>query len=248
VCPGVPRNVFGGKFLVVLVEKTPPPPPPPGESKGIRNINFRDKTFGWKIFSLSIRFIREGVMARDNSKISNIKFRHKEHGKRRNKFLVGSAMSDSHDFVESLHRNIFMKGFLGNLYLRPSCYNCPVRSLKSGADITIGDYWGIENILPDFDDDRGVSLVLINTEKGGRIYDRLNKIEMETSYHDALRGNPSLESSVVLRPGRKHFFLNFEKKGVIESIRRLTRTGVHIHMKNIINYILRKVGIITHRS
>ena len=54
-----------------------------------------------------------------------------------------------------------MKGFLSDLYLRPSCYDCPSKCGKSECDITLGDFWEIQKILPYYDDDKGVSAVLI---------------------------------------------------------------------------------------
>lgn len=58
-----------------------------------------------------------------------------------------------------------MRGFLNNLYLRPSCYNCKSKNGVSHADLTIGDFWGVNTVIPKFDDDKGVSLVLVNSKK-----------------------------------------------------------------------------------
>ena len=60
------------------------------------------------------------------------------------------------------YNNIFYN--LSNM--RPSCYCCPYKSLNRPGDITIGDCWGVERVAPELDDNMGVSLVLINTEKG----------------------------------------------------------------------------------
>ena len=62
---------------------------------------------------------------------------------------------------EPLSKNVFMQGFLNNMYLRPSCYDCPARKGKSGSDISLGDYWGVENHHPCFADDAGVGLVRV---------------------------------------------------------------------------------------
>ena len=43
------------------------------------------------------------------------------------------------------------------------------------GDITIADYWGIENAAPEFDDNKGVSLVLINNDKGNKIFDAIKE-------------------------------------------------------------------------
>jgi hypothetical protein len=56
--------------------------------------------------------------------------------------------------------NLFMQAFLNDLILRPSCYQCVCKAGRSGADITMGDFWGIEKIRPELDDDKGCGLVL----------------------------------------------------------------------------------------
>lgn len=72
------------------------------------------------------------------------------------------------------NENIFMKGFLANLYLRPSCYKCKAKNGAANSDITIADYWGIQRFHPDFDDDKGVSAVFIHTCKGKGIFNDLS--------------------------------------------------------------------------
>lgn len=61
---------------------------------------------------------------------------------------------------------IFKSLFVGHNILRPSCYKCPYKSIIHPADISIGDYWGIDTACPGFNDNKGVSLVLINNPKG----------------------------------------------------------------------------------
>ena len=90
------------------------------------------------------------------SKIKNIEFRNKQQGWKNFCFVLdienlkrGNVLSKSSVFGD----NIFMQAFLSNILLRPCCYACPVKCGKSGSDLTVGDFWGIEKVLPDFDDD-----------------------------------------------------------------------------------------------
>lgn len=64
--------------------------------------------------------------------------------------------------------------FHKNLSLRPHCYVCEYTSYNRVSDITIADFWGIENHIPKMDDNRGTSLVLINTQKGKEIFHDVN--------------------------------------------------------------------------
>lgn len=67
-----------------------------------------------------------------------------------------------------------MKGFLSNLYLRPSCYKCTAKNGASGSDLTIADFWGIQNYHPEFDDDKGVNVIFVHTDKGKKIIEKLS--------------------------------------------------------------------------
>ena len=67
----------------------------------------------------------------------------------------------------------YLYGFLRNLYLRPSCYDCVEKSLNRKSDVTLADYWGIEHVHPDFAHDKGVSLVFANTPNGKALLDRI---------------------------------------------------------------------------
>ena len=69
-------------------------------------------------------------------------------------------------FTESLGKNNFMRAFLSDTILRPSCYACPTKHGKSHSDITIADAWGIEHIAKQYDDDKGACYILENTDKG----------------------------------------------------------------------------------
>ena len=68
-------------------------------------------------------------------------------------------------------RKVYPKIFYSHVALRPACYKCPYKSIHHPSDITIADYWGIEKALPGFKDDKGVSLVMINSPEGQALFD-----------------------------------------------------------------------------
>lgn len=69
---------------------------------------------------------------------------------------------------------VFKNLFYSHNILRPCCYKCPYKSTVHPGDITIADYWGIEKAAPEFNDNKGVSLVLINNEKGKKMFDSVS--------------------------------------------------------------------------
>lgn len=124
-----------------------------------------------------------------SSKIKSINFRYKENNYTQNikiEFENGKQYISNYFKGDELY-NLFLKDYI----LRDSCYRCNYASTKRVADITIGDFWGIEKTIENFDDKKGVSLVLINTEKGkaifGKVSDKFNLIE--SNIEDCMQNN-----------------------------------------------------------
>ncbi len=102
-----------------------------------------------------------------------------------------------------------MRGFLADVYLRPSCYACSAKSGKSGSDITIADAWGMDCFAQEHDDDKGACYVLESTSKGVS-YMNLFSFEQHDIGIDVIkRYNPSYASSVKPHAKRTKFFRFF---------------------------------------
>ena len=102
----------------------------------------------------------------------------------------------------------YMRMFLHNDCLRPSCYCCPSKGLDRKADLTIGDFWGIQDVAPEMDDDTGTSLVLVHTEKGRQALDDIrNAVRCrQVDCTAALQGNQAAMDSVKRPAERDTFF------------------------------------------
>lgn len=102
----------------------------------------------------------------------------------------------------------YMKGFTQDLYLRPSCYECQFKGIERISDITLGDYWGVWDIQPNMDDNKGTSLVLIHSEKGKCIFNSIKDdlIWEKAPLAEAVRHNPSIVKSAMLTKKREKFF------------------------------------------
>lgn len=129
----------------------------------------------------------------ESTKITDVNFRSKyESWKKYNVVIRGN---DKTIVNQPFYENVFMKGFLSDIYLRPSCHECSFKKGCSGSDITLGDFWGVENYLPKFDDDKGVSAIIVNTDRGMDLIESLNIDKHVVLYDNVLKGNPSLEES-----------------------------------------------------
>lgn len=114
-------------------------------------------------------------------------------------------------FLEPCHywaENTYMNAFLSDLANRPSCATCPAKFQKSGSDLVLGDFWGIEAEL---DDDLGCSLVLANTERGLAAIRASDSVELIPKAYAQARGIRSLEESLLPHPKRKAFFASIER-------------------------------------
>jgi coenzyme F420-reducing hydrogenase beta subunit len=86
-------------------------------------------------------------------------------------YSMAIYFDNNQEYRQTADKDLFMKAFLTNLCLRPSCYNCKSKSLERESDITLADFWGIENVAPDMDDNKGTSLVFINSDKGNKLFE-----------------------------------------------------------------------------
>ena len=142
--------------------------------------------------------------------LSSISFRDKTNSWKRYEVVIRQEKKTI--IREDIGKNIYMKLFLSDLCLRPSCSNCNSKSGKSKSDITIADFWGIQHIHPEFDD-KGCNLVLINSEKGQNIFNKLECDKIESDFNTAIKYNPSYFKSVSEPKYRQYFFDNFNKYG-----------------------------------
>ena len=121
ICHGVPSPMVWEKYIEYQKSK---------KKKNVINASFRDKTSGWKKFSMKIQF------------------------------------SDGDEYCRTLQKDLYLKAFLKNMCLRPSCHNCSFKTVNRKADITLADFWGVENVDSNIPTQNGVSLVLVHTDKG----------------------------------------------------------------------------------
>jgi len=111
------------------------------------------------------------------------------------------------------YKTIYTSLFYKHLIHRPSCYCCPYASLSRVGDVTIGDFWGVEKILPKIDDNKGVSLVLVNTKKGYELLERVDTViaKWPSSTHACLQ--PQLIYPPEMPINRDEFWREYHEKG-----------------------------------
>lgn len=149
-----------------------------------------------------------------HSKINDIYFRNKKPG-----WLVfGMKMNFENGkiYEKTTYRDPFIRAFLRELCLRPSCHSCKYANLGRVSDITIADFWGyVATGENDKDDDKGISMVMINSSKGKELFDEASK-ELnywERPLEQAVKGNPALSKCFLPSSKREDFWMDYHKYG-----------------------------------
>lgn len=133
-------------------------------------------------------------------KIVYIKAKNKDHGWRS---LARKVVFDNGKiYYGEGHEDHYRRGYHGNYFERPCCYDCKFKGLPRIADITLGDFWGIQNIDRSLDGNLGTSMVMVNTDKGQQFFDSIkSKMEVkEFALSDVLPGNPD-----AIKGGNVHY-------------------------------------------
>ena len=107
--------------------------------------------------------------------VEDIGFRTKKYGWKT--YCIVVNFKNGKQYVKLANEDPYYKHFFSNTNIRPSCYNCN-RVANSEADITLGDFWEARK-KGYSDDDKGISLIICNTEKGKHIISKLNSIELK---------------------------------------------------------------------
>lgn len=219
ICHGVPSPQIWNRYLTETCEKIVKT----GEKNSVSSsllgreikpyieaISFRNKILGWKKFSFFLKL---------NSTI-----------------LQGEKNTEG--LLEPLGKNIYLKGFTRNLYLRPSCHHCPAKSFKSQSDYTLADFWGIQKFYPQFNDDKGVSVLFVHREKDIFPYDKCDIIK--SSIQEVLDQNPALIKSSSPKDNRAIFFKKIDKKHITPLIKTYSQYSIRENVRNqIINLLVK---------
>lgn len=167
VCHGVPSPAIWDKYLkekktALSIENHVDSP----DKIEITRISFRDKTNGWRKYSLAIYY-----------KIKDLNYD-----------------TDEKSFVEYIWDNDYMLCFLKDFINRPSCFECKFRNGRSHSDITMADFWGVERILTDenYAGEKGTSLLLINNPKAKNVLEQLDMERLPVDFIQARNGNPAI--------------------------------------------------------
>ena len=170
-------------------------------------------------------------------KCNSINFRSKESG------WYESGVKENTYFTEQ-KKHSYMRLFLQDYCLRPSCYEC-VAKVNKMSDITIGDFWGVRKIAPELDDDRGVSVIVLRSLTGRKLFEvaSRNMILKHITYQEAIDDNPCEHISVTRPWQRRKFYIDMNSMEYEKLVNKYLGTSVYRKairiMKQILNNVIR---------
>ena len=137
--------------------------------------------------------------------VRSVSFRHKKRGWEEYSMNIESERGS---YCRSFFDDPYMRTFLTNVALRPSCYSCQWKGENYFSDITVGDFWGIEKVCPKMYNDLGTSAVIVRSEKGKALFSRVSEmLELwEATLSSVEKANISYRKSTRRPPARDSFY------------------------------------------
>lgn len=151
-----------------------------------------------------------------------INLRSKKSGWSRYRYSNLYEYPDGNAYTALSGNDLYMKLFVGDYISRESCSDCQFKGYSRVSDITLGDFWGIWDIAPEMDDDQGTSLVLVQSEKGRKIFSEITDTicSKEMTLQQASMQNPSLLESSPAKANRQEV-LDMIREGRIGELENL---------------------------
>lgn len=168
----------------------------------IDGISFRDKSNGWSKYGFVV------------------------YGKSTSKADQNSVLLSKHIIIKQWSKeNPYMQAFLSNVILRPACFNCQHKSGKSGADFSIGDFWSVDSYKPEMNDDKGVTLAYVLSQKGKEFLRKTGICYEELPL--GVEYNSAFKISAREKYPRGKFWEQYKKQGIscIGPIYQSTKPG-----------------------
>lgn len=146
-----------------------------------------------------------------HSKVVAVKFKDKKYGW--SHFSTKIRFQNNKIYYGERYDDSFMRGYLEfNYFMRESCTNCMYRAMPRVSDITLADFWGIDKVAAELNQNMGTSVVMVNSLKGQKLFHEIKStlVWMECSFDDVVSGNSALLRSPILHIRSKEFMRDMD--------------------------------------
>lgn len=179
------------------------------------------------------------------SRATRVWFKNKELGW--NRFSTRIDFENGSKYRKDRDADGFMRGYIVHpLYVRPCCESCRFKGTPHDSDVTLGDFWGIEEVISGIDSSHGVSVVFVNTQRGSALFDGTQPrlVWYEVPFEKALTppNMNALMNCVKLDPRSDRFYRDLHAHGFAYAIRKNATDTLFVRFKKAIKRVLRKMG------
>lgn len=170
----------------------------------------------------NINFILSQLKNKVDLSILKVCFREKDTERRELNYCFVMKKNEEIFYKKVFPKDYYISGFMSGLFLRRNCFSCPYATKSRISDITIADFWGCKSVLPNMNEKLGVSLVLINSNKG---LDLFNESKSKLVYEErpiveAINGNGRLVKASHQPMAYEAFQKAYQMFGYEESCRK----------------------------
>jgi len=139
-----------------------------------------------------------------------------------NRYHISMNFENQKEYTKLHNDDVYMKAFLKHLSLRESCTDCKFKKKNRISDITLADFWGIKNIKPELNDEKGTSLVIVNSGKGKELLNAISSdmICEEVNFEIAISFNKSFFKTSEKNPKSNQFFIEIEKNDFEDVVKK----------------------------
>ncbi len=180
-----------------------------------------------------------------NSKLGKMSFRSKENTTWE-EYHVNMKFENNSNYDINHNDDAYMKAFLKHLSLRESCTDCKFKKNNRISDITLADLWGIKNVKPELNDEKGTSLVIVNSTKGQELMNEIRELMIceEVDFQKAITGNPSFNTVSKINPKADLFFEELDKDVDFERLikKYIPKDSIFTKMKKKIKRMIKSVN------
>lgn len=203
----------------------------------------------------------ENIKAKIGGEIQSVRFRYKTNNYKK----IGEdclhnmkiVLNNGSVYIKDKQSDPYILGFFSNLFLNPACYHCLFATEQRTGDITLADFWGFKApSLRWVNTGKGISLILLNTNKGEKIFDIVKSqlVWCERPIKEAISGNPHLSYPISKGEQYDNFWKDYrtygykyvEKKYFFPISRtentlwKMIKIGIPIHLRWILKKLLGK--------
>lgn len=168
---------------------------------------------------------KSSIVKRYGADIENVNFCCKDTGWQ--SYSLKFKLKNGEIISKKVTDDIYMHMFISHLIMRPSCYICSFRQKHRQSDITLGDFWGVKKWNDSINDDKGISILLIHSEKGEKLFDSVQKrFDVESiEFKDAITDNASFLQSSDPSPYQHIFGEKWLKQSFYETAKLFCGNG-----------------------